>query len=177
MENSLLICAILKIWKAKSSSQKGAFFYPMFVNWARVNEPTSVVHVFECHFFHQIVAKLPQNAIERVRIFKTKKSLHQERQYLSAMRFSVGAEIVFSDQNNSIFLMSKFYCINWYKSKTVKNCTYAIFQKPPNGSQKGYSPLWVNKFSLKTRDTFAFMCVAQHVGKRKRKDFEIIKLF
>ena len=46
-----LFCAILKIWKAKSSSQMGAFFYPIFANWVRVNEPTSVVHVFECQFF------------------------------------------------------------------------------------------------------------------------------
>ena len=28
----LLFCAILKIWRAKSSSQIGAFFYPMFAN-------------------------------------------------------------------------------------------------------------------------------------------------
>ena len=32
----LLLCAIFfRIWKAKSSSQMGAFFYPMFANWAR----------------------------------------------------------------------------------------------------------------------------------------------
>ena len=33
--------------KAKSCSQIGLFFYPMFANWARVNEPTLVVHMFE----------------------------------------------------------------------------------------------------------------------------------
>ena len=48
---------ILKNMKAKSFSQIGPFFYPMFANWARVNEPTSVIHVSEI-FFYQIVVIL-----------------------------------------------------------------------------------------------------------------------
>ena len=44
----LIFWAILKIWKAKSSSRMGAFFLnPMFANWAGVNEPSSVFHVCE----------------------------------------------------------------------------------------------------------------------------------
>ena len=54
----LILCDILKKVKSKSSSQIGAFFYPTFANGARVNEPTSVVHV-SAIFFQQIVANLP----------------------------------------------------------------------------------------------------------------------
>ena len=55
----LMFCAKLKIWKAKSSSQKGKsyFFYRMFANWAHVNEATSVVHVSE-NFFSSNCSKL-----------------------------------------------------------------------------------------------------------------------
>ena len=68
----LIILRQLKIWKAKFSSQISAFF-PMFANWARVNEPISVVHVSECHFSHQIVANLPKNATKLVTFLKTVK--------------------------------------------------------------------------------------------------------
>ena len=55
--------------KAKSSSQIDPFFYPMFANRARVNEPTLVVNMSE--FFHQIVANLPYNATEIIKSLKT----------------------------------------------------------------------------------------------------------
>ena len=47
----IILRHILRNMKAKSSSRKGAFFYPMFANWARVNEPAAVVHVSECQKF------------------------------------------------------------------------------------------------------------------------------
>ena len=51
-------CAILKILKAKYSSQINSCFYPMFAKWDRVNEPTLVDHVSE-KLFIQLVANLP----------------------------------------------------------------------------------------------------------------------
>ena len=51
-------CVILKIRKAKSSSQINSCFYSMFAKRARVNEPTLVDHVSE-KFSDQLVANLP----------------------------------------------------------------------------------------------------------------------
>ena len=94
----LLFCAILKFWKTKSFSQIGAFFwdsleiwktksssqidtvfYPMFISWARVNEPTSVAHLSECQYFisfHQIIAK---TMLARVNYFSKKECQKKTR--------------------------------------------------------------------------------------------------
>ena len=45
--SNLLFCAIFfRIRKAKSSSQIGAFFYPMFANWARAKTMLDRMKVF-----------------------------------------------------------------------------------------------------------------------------------
>ena len=64
----------LKVWKAKSTSQKCAFFYKMFANSARVDEPTSVTHVFEFQFFSQFCRNF---AIEFDKIRKISKNVEK----------------------------------------------------------------------------------------------------
>ena len=48
---NLIILRYIENMESKIFPQIGAFFYPMFANWARVNEPTLVVHVSEWQIF------------------------------------------------------------------------------------------------------------------------------
>ena len=166
----LLICTIfLRLWKQNLPLKWVRLFNPMFAYWARANEPTSVVHVFECC---RTISAKPTGIKKRT----SPDCLKIRRNCIKTLDFSISIYIIKLQSYINSFLCGWYVSNTYYSPVNVHvNSTYFTRSTPVYWTRLGgnfnvtntylpssYSELGMN-ILLRTRSAATDLLTSQNL--------------